>query len=264
MFKPDPYVAECAAKAGPSPIMTLIRAAIEWQGWGAGSKAKPAYEAAWKIGSCLVALNGHPLMFKGGFNRDADAPVYPGSEGQPEIPDMLAVADAMLSPPLAALHGVLNRAVDDLRNYNFPAEDYADQAEADAARASAWAEVETVAAWLARLPDPPAFEDTADDLTPAHELPCEGGPVSITHAKPGDDRETVVERFATIAAAEAFLNLSAGIDPDDLAAGNYGINAPHGAGSDNEAIAMARRLGLIGPQDTDAAAAHRALTHVEP
>jgi hypothetical protein len=107
-------------------------------------------------------------------------------------------------------------------------------------------------------------DHTADDLTPAHELPCEGGPVSITLAKPGADRDSVVEQFATIRAAESFLNLSAGIDPDDLAAGHYGINAPHGAGSDNEAIAMARRLGLIGPQDTDAAAAHRALATVEP
>jgi hypothetical protein len=118
---------------------------------------------------------------------------------------------------------------------------------------------------LYELVDPESLSSrlTLGDLRAILAL-VDGGPVSITHAKPGDDRETVVERFATIAAAEAFLNLSAGIDPDDLAAGHYGINAPHGAGSDNEAIAMARRLGLIGPQDTDAAAAHRALTTVEP
>jgi hypothetical protein len=263
MFEPDPYVAECAALAGPSPFMTLIRAAIEWQGWGAGSKAKPAYEASWKIGACLVALNGHPLMFKGGFNRDADAPVYPGSEGQPEIPDMLAVADAMLSPPLAALHGVLNRAVDDLRNYNFPAEDYADQAEADAARermgrSRNGRRVAGASARSARVRRhrrrPDARARTAVRRRPGLDHPRQAG------RRPRDRGGAV--RYHR--AAESFLNLSAGIDPDDLAAGHYGINAPHGAGSDNEAIAMARRLGLIGPQDTDAAAAHRALTTVEP
>lgn len=171
MYEPDKYVVACQEAAGPNPAMALIRAGIALYGAGFGSKSKAAIEAWQSVGTALVALNRYPLAFRGGITRDAEAPIYPGSEGEPATPDMLAVADAMLSPPLAALHGVLDRALDDLRHYKFPVEDFADQAEADAARASAWAEVESVAAWLARLPDPPATEDTADDLTPAHDLP---------------------------------------------------------------------------------------------
>lgn len=241
-FAPDPYVAQCAAEVEPSPVMTLIAAAVDLHRCGAGSQSAPARAAYHLIGSALVAMNGHPLMFKGGINRDPEAPIYPGAEGEPEAQDVMATLESLFVRGGAlrkALWGVVNRAADDVANYDLPADDYA---------RAVW-EVAAVKAWLEGKPLP---------LNP------DDGPVSVTLATPGADRETVVAQFATIAAAESFLGESATIDPDALAAGHYGINAPHGAGSDNEAIAMARNLGLIGAQDTDAAAAHRALTTVEP
>lgn len=70
-----------------------------------------------------------------------------------------------------------------------------------------------------------------------------GGPVAICDtAISGPD--SVVARFATIDDAEAFLNVSAAIDPDKLAAGAYSIDAPHGMGNDEEARAFAERAGF--------------------
>lgn len=87
----------------------------------------------------------------------------------------------------------------------------------------------------------PAPTGSGED--PAHLLPYEGGAVAICDiAVSGPD--AVVERFATIADAEAFLGLSASIDPDKLAAGGYSIDAPLGLGSDDEAIPTAARLGF--------------------
>jgi hypothetical protein len=51
------------------------------------------------------------------------------------------------------------------------------------------------------------------------------GRVAITHVAP-DGAITVVGRTATVADAEEFLALSATIDPDELEAGNYGIDPP--------------------------------------
>jgi hypothetical protein len=81
-----------------------------------------------------------------------------------------------------------------------------------------------------------------DDMRAAHELPTPDGPVSLSLED--GDKITVLERFATIADAESFLGLSASVDPDHLHAGHYGIDAPLGLGSDEEAIPTARRLGL--------------------
>lgn len=100
------------------------------------------------------------------------------------------------------------------------------------------------------------------DTTPAHELPVKNGPVVIT-LDHGDKIE-IIERFATISDAESFLSLSASIDPDDLEAGNYGIDAPHGVGNDAEAVTLARNLGLIRPRETDPRKALIALATVNP
>lgn len=68
----------------------------------------------------------------------------------------------------------------------------------------------------------------------------EGGPVTIDREIGG--KLELIAAFATIGAAEEFLGLSATIDPDDLEAGRYGINAPHGAQSDDEALVIAHAL----------------------
>jgi hypothetical protein len=49
--------------------------------------------------------------------------------------------------------------------------------------------------------------------------------VAVTH-EGQDNTITVLARFSTITEAEDFLNTSAIIDPDDLQAGRYGIDAP--------------------------------------
>lgn len=79
--------------------------------------------------------------------------------------------------------------------------------------------------------------DAADDLT------TPDGPVAVCDTSL-DGPDAVVARFALIADAEDFLSLSAGIDPDKLAAGVYSIDAPHGLGADSEAVAAAKRLGF--------------------
>jgi hypothetical protein len=73
-------------------------------------------------------------------------------------------------------------------------------------------------------------------------LLCEDGPVAITLER-GDSVE-IVGRTRTIADAESYLSLSASIDPDDLQAGHYGIDAPFGLGADSEAEPAAKRLGF--------------------
>jgi hypothetical protein len=87
-----------------------------------------------------------------------------------------------------------------------------------------------------------APDDDDDDACAA--LLLDAGPVTITHDD-GGERETLVGAFATIRAAESYLGQSATIDSDDLAAGRYSINAPHGAGSDDEALQIANRLGFM-------------------
>lgn len=51
-------------------------------------------------------------------------------------------------------------------------------------------------------------------------------PVAVTLERPGAAEVELLARFASIAAAEDFLATSATIDPDMLAAGNYGVDAP--------------------------------------
>lgn len=71
--------------------------------------------------------------------------------------------------------------------------------------------------------------------------PFGAGPVTLTRELP--DEVLTLARFATIRETEAYLNESPTIDQADLIAGRYGIDAPHGVGSDSEAVEVARRLG---------------------
>lgn len=161
-FVPDPYVTRCAAEVEPSPIMTLICAAMDLHRCGAGSQSKRARAAYDLIGAAMVALNGQPLMFKGGLTRDPEAPVYPGAEAEPEAPDVMATLESLFVRGGAlrkALWGVARRAGDDVANYSFPVEDYGDEAEAEHARATASWEVEAVIAWLEGKPVPPKPEE---------------------------------------------------------------------------------------------------------
>lgn len=68
------------------------------------------------------------------------------------------------------------------------------------------------------------------------------GPVSIT-LDTGAEQAAMIGRFKTIAEAETYLATSAEIDPDDLQAGRYSINTPHGVGSDLEAVESIEHMG---------------------
>lgn len=106
-------------------------------------------------------------------------------------------------------------------------------------------------------------EEGEDDLSggdPGYALVKSGGPVILTL----EAADGVIEQkaaFATISDAESYLNTSTTIDPVDLADGRYGIDAPHGAGSDLDALSIAKALGL---DTSSAAAALLALSKVEP
>ncbi len=104
---------------------------------------------------------------------------------------------------------------------------FATQAELDAFLQG----VEAMDGWL-------AYEIVEDDM-----LINSQGPVSITLEEP-DEEPKLIARFETIGDAEEFLNTSATIDPDELEAGHYSISAPHGVGSDDDAVSTARRLGF--------------------
>lgn len=54
------------------------------------------------------------------------------------------------------------------------------------------------------------------------------GAVTVTFYKPGMSQAETIGRFATIGDAERYLATGARINPDDLAAGHYGIDAPDG------------------------------------
>lgn len=86
---------------------------------------------------------------------------------------------------------------------------------------------------------PKAAPEPAEDSS---VLTAKDGPVVITLEGAEEDAE--IARFATIADAETYLGVSASIDPDHLAAGRYGISAPHGVGCDDEAVRLARELGF--------------------
>jgi hypothetical protein len=81
-------------------------------------------------------------------------------------------------------------------------------------------------------------------LIPAQsdDLMTPDGSVSIT-LEVGDALSTV-GYFATITNAETYLATSAAVDPDYLEAGFYGINAPHGVGTDEFAIRLAASYGF--------------------
>lgn len=78
MYHPDKYVRACVEAAGADPHATLEKAAIDLHGAGFGSKSKAAITAWQLIGSCMVAINGAPLAFKGPMNPDG--PDYPHRE----------------------------------------------------------------------------------------------------------------------------------------------------------------------------------------
>lgn len=120
-----------------------------------------------------------------------------------------------------------------------------------------------ILATLTPLLGPAAAETTLEaifDALEAANLAIQPLPPVVVTIDRGDAVE-VVERFYSIAGAESFLATSATIDPDDLHAGLYGIDAPHGVGSDSEAIEAARSLGF---DVTTAASALRALASVDP
>lgn len=105
---------------------------------------------------------------------------------------------------------------------------------------------EPLAAFLAEHASPPfrmppeTGERPAAD--PSSALFCADGPVALSHEI--GDRIEIVGRFRTIAESCDFLATSATIDPDDLAAGRYGVDAPYGVGTDLEGRATAERLGF--------------------
>ncbi|AFU88333.1 hypothetical protein CcrSwift_gp340 [Caulobacter phage CcrSwift] len=84
-------------------------------------------------------------------------------------------------------------------------------------------------------------------------------PVAVTLEQ--GDAVPVVGRFATVAEAETFL-ASPIRDQAALEAGRYGIDAPHGVASDDDAVTLARRLGWAGV--ANAAEALRFLAKIEP
>lgn len=71
---------------------------------------------------------------------------------------------------------------------------------------------------------PLAYRGALNPNAPVY--PVEVLPVALTHEV--DGAVTVIERFVSVADAEEFLSTSATIDPDDLQAGRYGIDAPEG------------------------------------
>lgn len=81
-----------------------------------------------------------------------------------------------------------------------------------------------------------ALQEVAD----AYALISLDGPVSITDDR--GDRE--IARFATITDAEQYLNIGPEIVEERLRDGHYSINAPHGLGSDLEAVRAAESCGF--------------------
>lgn len=98
-------------------------------------------------------------------------------------------------------------------------------------------ELALLAAGLAEAPE------GREDPPQSSLLLCDDGPVTIS-LETEDGRIEIVGRTRTIADAETYLGMSAGIDPDALHAGRYGIDAPHGCGSDAEACEHARARGF--------------------
>lgn len=96
------------------------------------------------------------------------------------------------------------------------------------------------------------FDATLSELRSdlAEVPPCtvKAGAVALTLEKGRDVH--VIQRFATIAETAAFLNTAPTINQADLIAGRYGIDAPHGVASDDEAVTLARRLGCIVSRST--------------
>ena len=115
-------------------------------------------------------------------------------------------------------------------------------------------------AWIVRVGQSHAgVEEAADDETLT--LIRRDGTVALTVCDPKDGFTTVA-RFDTMTDAETFLNASPQIDKAKLDAGDYGLDAPHGVGSDVDARLTAKHLGWTGT--TDAAAALRYLARIEP
>lgn len=115
-------------------------------------------------------------------------------------------------------------------------------------------------AWIVRVGQSHAgVEAAADDET--LDLIRRNGTVALTVCDPADGLTTLA-RFDTMSDAEAFLNGSPQIDKAKLIAGDYGLDAPHGVGSDVDARLTAKALGWTGT--TDAAAALRYLATIEP
>ncbi|AXQ68560.1 hypothetical protein HOU00_gp116 [Caulobacter phage CcrPW] len=100
------------------------------------------------------------------------------------------------------------------------------------------------------------FDATLSELRAdlAEEPPCAGnvGRVVITLETGEGAREEFVSRHYTIAEAVAALD-GPGIDAKARHEGRYTIAAPHGLGSDLEAVPLARKLGYQG-KDCPAAA----------
>ena len=97
-------------------------------------------------------------------------------------------------------------------------------------------------AWIARVsashaePAHVADDEAVDDVTQPADLMREHGPVALMRRDAASGRAsfTTVARFDTVEAANVFLATSAMIDPDDLAAGRYHVEAAHVA--DDEAV----------------------------
>lgn len=160
-----------------------------------------------------------------------------------------------------------------------------DDADASATAETAGVEIAAVQDFMRDVDAAAGVLGTSLDPYADAESIRDDGPVALTHETGGDVH--VIARFPTISAAEAFLNTSADIDADDLGAGRYGIDAPHGVGNDDEAVTLARELGfdifnsmgasryarkgyMRGPEswskafDSKEAAAHAVLATVEP
>lgn len=106
-----------------------------------------------------------------------------------------------------------------------------------------WAREEGLdTAWIARV--------GASHAEPAHvaddetlDLIAKDGPVALTYTSRLGGAITTTARFNLIEDAERFLAESPTIDASDREAGRYGIDAPHGLGSDLEAAPTLERLG---------------------
>ncbi len=232
MYHPDQYVAACIAEAGPSPMATLIKAAVDWYGYGPGSKAEGARKARSLIGAAMVALNGNPLAFQGGLNRDPAAPLYPNS---PPGLDVLAVVE---SDAFKALFSPATRDSDLPEGYSIRETEmgsFALYGPGGFLLSDQFGSREA-AATSAKLSAAKVEEHAARNLINPQ------GHVSLTLETPHGVEN--VGRFTTIADAVAYLDRAPAIDADALAAGHYAIAAPHGVGNDDEASNRAEALGF--------------------